>query len=456
MKLQLKKFFFPAAAALFLILGYLFFEDPSKLVYIAALLVLAAAAVIFLRNISLPIYLFGIFISTVPLTIYLYPPFTFGINDYYIGGGLILIFIFSIFVILLKSGREKTEGFTIPMPVILLLVIIPLYIFVGLLNGGKTMRMMREIIYLSMYILPFFLFPYFRLKREHLYAAVLISVIFVAFHYLLIYSYLFKILIFARLHSRLAAISLIAFPIAACRVLDDRTGGVKRAMYWFFVFLTLIPAALSLQRSIWISIAVDILAGVAVYVAVNIKNRKNLLILFLFILIVILSAFATFRALTAVLGEDILDMLSNRFTSLRAGNVQVDNAVQVRFQDYSNVMEKIDRSNYLGSGLGSEIVQSDTGETLQIIDNTYLLMLWKTGIPGLLVFLSIYALSLYKLFIIWRRTGKTWEVLIPSLVIVNFLLNGLVNTSPIMYTQVFWVGMLLFLVHQWHRETSDS
>ncbi len=454
MRILHKKYLFPLIIIASLFIYFLYFYNLK--IFLLLFFLITGFIFFFLSLKKIYIFIFIIFglISVIPLEFYKHPPIPFGINDYHIVFLLFILFSYSIILLFINYGKYKNIIFNIPKQIIALFIVLIVYATIGFIRGNETIKIFREIINLFYYIFPFIFLPFFNITKKHLFYTFEILIIIIFIEYVFMYYYALSHLIIRRLVTRLVVFSVFIFPYTYLSLFrHDIKNKIIKLKHFLMFFIILFVVITALQRSIWITIFFDIIAGIFIYLYYKKFSFRTFVSIIFVLLLIFTILFSIFKIIEYHASEDLMKIIKYRFFTISSTNkLTQDAALNVRLQDNKNVMEKIKGSYLMGEGLGSTIEQSDSGKTLEIVDNAYLVLLWKTGIIGLFVLLSIYFMSFYQLLRIYIKTKNLWDTMIFALILINYLLNGFVNTCFIMYRYTIWIGLIMLIINKWYMK----
>jgi O-antigen ligase len=131
-----------------------------------------------------------------------------------------------------------------------------------------------------------------------------------------------------------------------------------------------------------------------------------------------------------------LELVYQRFTTIGYG--VADPSLRLRYLDSATAMKLFSRSPILGIGLGSPIWIRWSKEMVPIMDNSFLVFLWKTGIVGTATFLLFYlsgmALALRGFFRTAERERALLYISVFLLLAGPFIVG---TTTSILYSYRF-------------------
>ncbi|MDD3802883.1 MAG: O-antigen ligase family protein [bacterium] len=423
-------------------------------VFLYAALLILPLIFIALANTPPRIFLsFCFFISVIPLEqfrrkVYGIP---IGINDYHVAAGLLICILFAVIYTGIKFDNLKKKKIDIPLLQIFLTSVIAVYMTIGFLRGYEIVKILRGTLILLMYVIPFIFISIYEIKEREFYFFLLLATFFVSIEYFVMYRAALSVGVLTRVVTRMATITIISFPAIIFNIADGYLSKKNRFLYYAIMFFCLSAAILSLQRSLWVCILFDLCVFVIYLFFISKKKLYFIFRLAIVIFIVLTLLVIAVQIFKAVFGESIFNLLMYRFTQFSFSSFSSDRALSVRMEDYAKIWQIFSESNFIGVGLGAVYMQSDTGKTQEFVDNSYLVLLWKTGIFGFIAVLSMYLFTMIELVKIYVKEKNVKEFLIPGVILLNYLLNGAVDSNFVMYNQTIWIGMLMLMIHQKYR-----
>ncbi|MGE3062372.1 MAG: hypothetical protein AB7T10_01905 [bacterium] len=395
-----------------------------------------------IRNFLL-IYLFVIMVF--PLSIYAKPPISYGINDYHIIGGYILLLVIFAFKVFFTSSDIRKQRQRIPISFIFLESIVIIFTVVGFLKGFKSEWLLRESFYLSIYFLTYFLVDFSSVKDfvSKFEKIIFIASVIILIEYCLRYYWLFTHFDLRRVVSQQANIALFAFPLAFFALFSQQSA-MERFIRITAVLSCMLLAILSLQRSLWLIMFADIILGFAYFLfslGVNKETAKKIIVILLII------ALLTTIVMTVMNKYfDIVKLLRSRLRTLTEENLTEDKALNVRAEDFAEVKRMIQRDSFLGAGLGAPIFQKNTGLHKEVIDNSYAVLIFKIGILGLAMLLLIYfgAIKDSLSILLVRKTEYLYFAIPVGL--INYLVISASSSAMFFYRFNVLAGIFIVLV----------
>jgi hypothetical protein len=131
-------------------------------------------------------------------------------------------------------------------------------------------------------------------------------------------------------------------------------------------------------------------------------------------------------------------------------------SLQIRLLTYLRTYHIIKKNVLFGQGVGDTIILPYLNQrVINSVDNSYLVIIWKLGLSGFLVFASIYFIFIKKAVYIIRNS-KNRLYLVTSIVllssIVGQLVTGLACTIMCLYHFNFIWGALIGVIYYLYDE----
>ena len=205
------------------------------------------------------------------------------------------------------------------------------------------------------------------------------------------------------------------------------------------LMITFVALILTQSRGYWIAF---IVSCISLFLVSDFKTKKKTLIL-LAIIVTIVSTISALFFYDKL--QVIFDALINRFQTIGEGGLDV--SLKERLLESIAVIERIYSNPIAGHGFGTtyrrELLFFNYVEYRTFIHNGYLLVWFKSGILGLILFLSLFFVLIKESY---AAIKKSTSVIHKSLSVASFsVLIGLLlvnNTSP----QFFHFDSLLIVM----------
>jgi hypothetical protein len=217
-----------------------------------------------------------------------------------------------------------------------------------------------------------------------------------------------QLLIYAVFTTALCMLAFIKKPILKTR--------------FFYIFLIVgCGVVLTYNRSYWISI---ILSSGILMILLSKRGKTRVMVSFM-IIILLISVLSLSFASKGGLFKEYLYSVSERFTSLFAGErIYRDETLESRRIENEYLLKKIAKSPLIGIGLANDFRPSIFGNkdifTLYI-HNAYLWILASLGLIGFLPFFWFYISFLVRSFLNWKKVKDVYL----KAALTGFMLSGL-------------------------------
>lgn len=194
---------------------------------------------------------------------------------------------------------------------------------------------------------------------------------------------------------------------------------VKMVFVGLFVLYS-ISIFITMQRSLWIGTAVSILFAFVVDIIRNKMNVGNIIKLVVIFAILATFSYGIFQRFN-LSGNEITERTQNM------GNIEEESSLILRFIAYLQVYDIVKSDMTFGKGLGhSSVFRVLSSEPKNLVDNSYVVLIWKMGIVGLIIFLFMFG-KLWKQFCYVFRNSSWFHVDI-AVIVVGVFLGQLVNS----------------------------
>ncbi len=426
-----------------LILSYFLF---GKTLLLFALFIVAVFIVLYLYLIvknMLLLFMFAILIF--PLSNYASPPVSIGINDYHIIGGFILLLVYLLVKNTLNYNNIKNRINYLPVSFILFEGILIIFTIMGYLKGYKSEWLVREFFYQSLYVMVLLLNDesdnILLAKKYEKVIFLATAIIFI--EYCLRYYYNFVHFDFKRLVTQQANIGLFAFPLAFFSLFIKQSV-MNRAVRIAICIIGIILALLSLQRSLWLILFADIILGFGYFLFSLGFNRNTFQRII--IVIAILTVFATGSLIFTNKYFNIFKLLRERMNTMSSERISDDRALGVRQEDFKEVMRMVTDDSFMGAGIGAPVFQKNTGLQKEVIDNSYVIIVYKMGLIGLFSLLLIFfTLSVKAVrILIYDRENYIVFALIVSM--LNYLVISISSSAMYIYRFNLIIGIIFAIL----------
>jgi len=210
----------------------------------------------------------------------------------------------------------------------------------------------------------------------------------------------------------------------------------------------------SQQRALWVGIFVSF---IVLWYLSFIRQGVTLVNFFKFVLYLIMALAASLLSLLLIdklfMGSSLLTLVTRLNTLLDLAH---DASLAIRLGEISHTLFQWKRNIILGTGLGSwisPVVLYHIPENH--VDNSYIFVLWKTGIVGLLLFISIYGIFLHRAFYLFRKTVNSEIQQIAAALIAGvtgLLIVAMTNTCIVYYRFIILWALVIGIIEVLYRK----
>lgn len=255
--------------------------------------------------------------------------------------------------------------------------------FYGVFSGNPLYQAIDDFLILFYYAFYFLVLIYFQEEKWQriLIISIIVVSVLVSLEYVIPFLLTFRIKRYATDQQHLFN---IGYPLLVSYIIFS-----KKTKYKILAGLSLIPMTLaviiSLTRALWITIPFSILIILIIYLWQQRKLKQIFGILFIFLMIL----FITYSLFTR--GVDFKKFIKIRKEAF--GGWQTDLSLLERIFSVKYVIEQFQQKPILGVGLGSThpaVVPWKKGLKFPWVDSLFVNLLWKLGICGFLLFITIY------------------------------------------------------------------
>lgn len=244
-------------------------------------------------------------------------------------------------------------------------------------------------------------------------------------------------------------ITLLSVPLVAGLFLASKNKFHKWLYALSFILVTM-HVLVTQKRVLWVIYIINMLILFTLYVFRNKVNFRNFVTWVALLLVIAVLASGLLYLGSVILGVDLQTVLA-RWNDLQNMN---DNSLNVRFADGMRALMKFDNHWFLGRGAGARMHLFSMAMLYRSMDNSYMTVLFKGGIPWLLMLLGIYFVGIARAYKLFRRGRSEKDRIIGAAILSSLLcilLAGMTENSSVYFGQVyFW--MLLLAITTVYRE----
>jgi len=256
-----------------------------------------------------------------------------------------------------------------------------------------------------------------------------------------------------RVLTRQANLLLISFITALAILRMYKLTLIRKIILVFLSFFYLIGILIFMQRSLWIGLLVSI----TVFLFVSGKSTKFKIKSFIYIMLII----------SILLGGGFLFYskfaLNKKLFQERTVNIEEgvkESSIAVRLLSYIEIYHKIKKNPLIGKGMGDFIITTYlTQRRLGIVDNSFIVVIWKFGIIGFLIFSLIFIKNFKQTFFIMRNSEDKLFLLVTIIIFSSFIghmVNGLACVVMTLYHFNFIWGTFIAIIEMIRKSISFS
>ena len=331
------------------------------------------------------------------------------------------LFILSLLAIFKYAGYDKPFNFDLKylrLPLIALTGYALFSMIVGIQNNNPKGFIISEIYHFFYYSFSIVIFYLIKERKYYKYIFISITVIagLIAAEYLVIY----KLLGWTRVVTFQSGIFIIALSLIFAYLILKKPDFIKKSLFigaFIFIFVGLI---LTLTRSLWVSGFVAILSIIALYLhlwkGVS-KIKISAVIIIILLPVIIFGMRSSSKNIQRSTSNDI------KYRTESLANPTEDQSFLMRMELGYYIIMKFLESPIIGKGLGDTVkykILSTSNLAVNYPDNSWLFVLWKGGIIGLLLFLWLYVRLFTQTYYVLKNTQNI-EVKIMTLAILGSL-----------------------------------
>jgi len=202
----------------------------------------------------------------------------------------------------------------------------------------------------------------------------------------------------ARVASRQTNILLVSLISALSLLYFFKLNSIKKIALVAISILYISAIFLTMQRSLFVAVIISLLLFMSLCLKTARKKTKT--VITFIIIIAVLAASIFMIAPSFSLNRDI----SSRSSEAIDKGLETP-SLQIRFFFFLKVYNIIKKNVLFGQGVGDTVVLPFSNQRLKsFVDNSYLVLIWKLGLTGFLVFASIFFLFIKKAFYIIKNS----------------------------------------------------
>ncbi|MEA3475264.1 MAG: O-antigen ligase family protein [Candidatus Cloacimonadota bacterium] len=195
-----------------------------------------------------------------------------------------------------------------------------------------------------------------------------------------------------------------------------------------------------MQRSLWIGTFCSIIAFLLILFIMRNKKSKSIIPILLIIIMIFSGGFIIYSnySINTAKFEERFEVLD---TGVRTFSVSA------RILSYLRVFSKIKENYLLGKGMGDVLVTPYLNQrVVGIVDNSYIVILWKLGLIGLIIFMLIYFKTFKQLWFIIKNSQSNLYSIVSIIffsTLIGYFVNGLACViMTLYYFNFIWAAFI--------------
>jgi O-antigen ligase len=296
-------------------------------------------------------------------------------------------------------------------------IIVLIAAVIGILKERDKILILDEALMFAMWG-GYFIVVKTKLTQEqikHIFLIIIASSLFVSLYYIFEFKLLAGI---TRFRTDQQHIFNFTVPFLFAILLYDKNK-TRKIVAGLLIIPMAIAVYVTLTRALWLLVPLALFLQYLYFIRENLK-RKKLITYLLPILIVILIAVLGFMLLEGLFG--VSNLLGERFASFKF--LESDLSLLARAELSKYVVDRVRFSPFFGVGL-ADYLRYQYFPTLgrfnvYWLDNTYMQLLWKTGIIGTLLFLGFLYYFLKRAWYVLKNSVETFDKIIGSSIFFSF------------------------------------
>jgi len=348
----------------------------------------------------------------------------------FIDGAMVVLLVLLLIDLSLYTKTDRQQ-LSFAKPFLVFFAAVATATIVGIINGNQTQAIYLELRILLYYLTYFIAARVFKDMRwiKMFAIAVLLGTLVASFDAI----YTFQTSNLLRFVSRQIHILMLVTPFLVSALILDRV--LLRKLAYFSMLVPIgLAVLISQTRGTWVAILIAIFLAIVLSIFTNSKRGRRFLSLTVTTLALLTILVFGLRFLGSV------SSVKKEAVETRAetvSNLALDNSLAMRIHAYLTVMVRIKQSPWIGHGLGDTVVYGFWNQYSRQanVDSTYLTILWKMGVIGLIPFALLYFLLLKRTFAIYRTEEDDFRRTISIGVLAAFLGFLVLGTiSPVLFT----------------------
>lgn len=374
--------------------------------------------------------------------------------------GLVLLCLFILFTKCLLGFHQKNRYSVLDVSILAFLLWVSFSSVVGYFNHGNGQLILLECFFLFLYA-TYFLVINNRIDEKWIYRlwnvfSIVTIVVSIEYMLLALSEAGSGNIFIMRVTTQQPHLALLGVPLFVGFFVMP-SGASKKIVSFFALVCLSIMIFLSQQRGLWVGVTVTFFMFVTLSFF---RGRVSPAKIFKFMAVLLLTVILIFSSLAVtehIFKGSILLTLLPRIESFE--DLSRDKSLEIRMSEIDHALDQWKESIITGTGLGSTYEQRNVDRPYTYhTDNSYAYLLWKTGIIGLLLYMTILFLFFKRALYIVRNTENTQQQRITIALAAGFtglMVVALTNSCIVLYRfNIIW-AMIFATIEIFYRQTRE-
>lgn len=324
------------------------------------------------------------------------------VNYIVIDAAMMVLLVFLLYEKVMQSQEPGQHYFS--RYVGLFLGVVGLSLVLGIYYSNNMQRVQSEFRTLSYYAVYFVAVRHFKdMKWIKIFTlTVLVATLLASFDAI----FTFWASSHIRFVSRQVHMFLLVTPFLITFIIHDKSS-IRKLFYAGALFPITLSIVVSQTRGTWVATAIAVFLALILSAWAKFRGTKRIAVTAASLLL-----FATigFISLKIIAGSSAQKASFIEERAATIANIGGDHSLLMRANAYLTIIGKIVQHPWLGNGLGDTATYKFFGKysTQSNVDSTYLTVLWKSGLLGMIVFMLLYLLLIRKSYTIYRQAQSAW------------------------------------------------
>jgi O-antigen ligase len=350
---------------------------------------------------------------------------------------------------LYRSDKLKINLTYLQKPVLLFVLYSIITTLIGLANSKPLMVIAREFFHVFYYLFAIVIYKYFNSKDySRAFTFLLLLSIIISFEY--VYVNLFTTV------NRFVTFQSGLLPIASTILFSAILFNIKRSITSVLLIIIVLGTFVTLTRTLWITTFISFGAALLLFLYYEKKTKIITIIILVFIMLVPLFFITKYNKSNQASSTE--QNVQDRTQSL--AKPTEDHSFLMRAEIGLYVVRRFITSPIIGKGFGDYVryrILGDTKANVIYPDSTYLYILWKSGIIGFIIYLTIFWRFLKITFTNYKNSDSIKTKIISLGLLSAFLGLAFLNVlSPLFIKYKSNIIIAFFLAYSDFQYNSNN